>query len=120
MSEGAARIATERQRQIDAEGYSPEHDLHHTSEELAWAAAVYAAPERIFCLNVREGIDSDGVQQGTMTWHEPWPHGWQQGTNGASDGVPGRIRDLERAGALIAAEIDRLLASYPRSAGGGA
>ena len=45
MSEdGAALIAAERQRQIDAEGWTPEHDAEHGDDALACAAAVYALP----------------------------------------------------------------------------
>lgn len=37
-------IATERRRQIEAEGYSPDHDDEHTDGEMALAAALYAIP----------------------------------------------------------------------------
>lgn len=93
---GAQRIADERQRQIEKEGWSPEHDDEHDEGQLAWAAACYAAPEAIFGMHGRATFD-------------PWP--WP-----ADDKRPGpnftpaeRIRELEKAGALIAAEIDRLL-----------
>lgn len=113
MSEGVERIARERQRQIEAEGYSPEHDLEHTNGALAYAAACYAAPEPIFHLQVNEGKDRDGAQGGNLSWHEPWPFGWRRPKPWHQQPVPKnetRIRELEKAGALIAAEIDRLLA----------
>lgn len=47
---GAAMIAAERERQITAENYAPEHDDQHRLGEIAMAAAVYAAPEDIFVL----------------------------------------------------------------------
>jgi len=106
---GAERIAAERQRQIDDKGYSPDHDAHHRNGALAWAAAVYAAPAPIFHIEVHEGA-SDGVRQGQMAWHEPWPVGWERDSYLLMSPTQ-RVRQLEKAGALVAAEIDRLLAS---------
>ena len=111
---GVERIAVERQRQIDEEGYSPEHDEHHKNGALAFAAACYAAPETIYIVEVSEGAHGDGAVHGTLAWNEPWPAGWRR-TRPEDVGPPnqplhGRIRELEKAGALIAAEIDRLLA----------
>lgn len=40
---GSELIATERQRQIEAEGWTPEHDDEHINGELADAAAIYVA-----------------------------------------------------------------------------
>lgn len=88
-SGGVVRIARERLRQIDAEGYDTEHDDGHERGELAACAAQYALPAEL-----RE-LGPSGVP---LLW--PW---------GACDWKPGdRIRELEKAGALIAAEIDRL------------
>jgi hypothetical protein len=88
---GAERIADERLRQIMAEGFTAEHDDGHIHGELAMAAACYAAPGGIYDL------------------HPVWP--WD-GEDKRPDHTPtddDRIRLLEKAGALIAAEIDRLL-----------
>lgn len=87
---GAERIMAERQRQVGVEGWTPEHDDHHRpAEALAWAAVAYATPD--YGRITRRGVPED------------WP--WD-----AKDWKPGdRIRELEKAGALIAAEIDRLL-----------
>ncbi len=38
---GIERIAAERLRQIEVEGWTPEHDLMHTPDELEKAAACY-------------------------------------------------------------------------------
>ena len=78
---GANRILNERVRQINKEGYSYEHDDEHIDGEIAMAAAAYTIPEPKF-----------------------WP--WRD-----SEWKPSgdRIKDLTKAGALIAAEIDRLL-----------
>lgn len=106
--DGAERIAAERNRQIEEEGYSPDHDRSHTNGALSAAVAAYAAPYPIYHLTVAEGRDLDGVQHGTMNWHEPWPGGWERPARAITPAD--RIRELEKAGALIAAEIDRMLA----------
>jgi hypothetical protein len=109
---GAELIAAERQRQVDAEGWTPEHDDHHTKAELAWAATCYAAPEAIVRVHVRR--DPDGVGGG-VTWSEPWPTEYTQNYNRGEPGyapwhrpAADRVARLVKAGALIAAEIDRL------------
>jgi hypothetical protein len=87
---GSGLIAAERFRQIGQEHYTREHDDRHDNDELALAAVSYAAPR---------GWRPPGGMP--VTW--PWRH---------SDWKPlpdDRIRELAKAGALIAAEIDRLL-----------
>lgn len=82
-------IAAERQRQIEVEGWTPEHDDEHGNEELAHAAACYA-------LGTREvGTNPDNL---TYIW--PWHADWWKPSD--------RRRQLVKAGALIAAEIERL------------
>lgn len=107
---GAERIAAERQRQIEKEGYTAEHDdNHHDCGELALAAALYASPVRLYAQQSR--------LHGGMTFFDPWPwESWHdkrrprgQIENPRKTPRARRIRMLERAGALIAAEIDRLL-----------
>ena len=109
---GVGRIAAERARQIELEGYSLEHDAEHDNGALAFAAACYAAPETIYVVDAYE--HSDLTPWGRVEWVEPWPKDWRR-TKPEDVGPPnqplhGRIRELEKAGALIAAEIDRLLA----------
>lgn len=41
---GAQLIAEERQRQIEVENWTPEHDDEYDNEELAFAAVCYAYP----------------------------------------------------------------------------
>ncbi len=86
---GAELIAAERQRQIEAEGWTPEHDDGHTQGELAAAAQCYLA---------RHDVRSDWNEMPPDWW--PWNAWWK----------PSRdpVRNLVKAGALIAAEIDRL------------
>lgn len=99
---GVDMIAMERGRQMYGEGWDTAHDDEHTDSELAFAAATYC----ILC-RVDDGIkscfgppeDRTGYMRLAM---ETWP--WS-----LSDLKPhGHIRNLARAGALIAAEIDRL------------
>ena len=83
---GVRLIAAERQRQITAEGWSAEHDfIEHDGQQLAWAALSY----------LREAIELNGVDD----W--PWDTQWWKPSDDP-------IRNLVKAGALIAAEIDRL------------
>lgn len=87
---GAELILAERDRQVEAEGWTPEHDDMYANGELAQAAACYAA-EAWMPLT-----DSHRKPPGDWPWDAKW---WKP------TGDP--IRDLVKAGALIAAEIDR-------------
>jgi hypothetical protein len=82
-------IAAERERQVTAEGWTPEHDDHHDGSHLAQAAACYALPPIALRRTVWEWV---------WPWHEDW---WKPSPDD-------RVRELTKAGALIAAEIDRL------------
>lgn len=101
MSEGAKRIAIERGRQIAEEGWTSAHDAEHDRGELAAAAACYAI----------HGTDPHRYDQEFVAdaFTEFWPFDLSWWKPGTGEGVPTRIRRLEKAGALIAAEIDRLL-----------
>jgi hypothetical protein len=81
---GVQAITAERQRQIAIEGWTPAHDATHTKGELARAAACYAL---------------GGRPPGLWPWGDQW---WKPSTP---------ERNLEKAGALIAAEIDRINAA---------
>lgn len=82
-------IAAERRRQIEAEGWTPEHDDEHDDHQLSQAAACYA-------LGVPAAVGMDGAR--VPLW--PWSREWWKPTD--------RVRDLVKAGALIVAEIERL------------
>lgn len=106
VSEGARRIAAERARQMTKKGYTAKHDDNHGAA-LAWAAACYAAPEPVF-------RQHRGAKE--VSFCDPWPwepHYDRRPHDGnvliPSTDTPARIRRLEKAGALVAAEIDRLL-----------
>jgi len=106
--EGARRIMLERRRQIQQEGWSDDIDDSHVDGELAWAAACYAAPERIYTLN-QAVTPKDPV----IAFHDPWPDKFSSFDKRPSlkrtPSLKKRIRALEKGGALLAAEIDRLL-----------
>lgn len=87
---GIELIAAERQRQIEQEGWTPEHDDQHRLGELAIAAACYAIPP-----SLRLAAKFIG-----RFW--PWDMKWWKPT------PEDRKRELVKASALIAAEIDRL------------
>jgi len=98
---GADLIAAERRRQVVVEGYPTAHDLsHEPNGELAAAAWAYMADL------VTDG-DCDHFEE-----PEGWPWPAIDGTNGCSwkPTPDDPVRQLVKAGALIAAEIDRLLA----------
>jgi len=95
---GVQLISEERERQIKIEGWNKHHDAQHDKEELAKAAVCYATPER---LRVK-------FKNGKPKMF-PWAIHWWKPTSFSSKRYElTRIRELEKAGALIAAEIDRL------------
>ena len=97
---GIELIAQERARQIQEEYYDAEHDANHDEEELASAAACYATPDSKRHYTY-ETLDGKKIPDG---W--PWsPVYWKPTPND-------RIRELMKAGALNAAEIDRLRHYY--------
>lgn len=96
-SPGAARIGAERRAQLREYGDDYDDD-NNDGQELAWAAVCYAAPGP-----VRKVADSESG--GWLGAQEPWP--WAMSCD--KRGQRSRIWLLTAAGALIAAEIDRLL-----------
>lgn len=98
----------ERRRQIQQEGWTDEGDDTYVNDELAWAAVCYAAPQRVFTLN--RGVTPDDPE---IAFHDPWPRNFDPAFDKRPNlkrkpAIRTRIRALEKAGALIAAEIDRL------------
>ena len=98
MSSGAELIVAERKRQIDVEGWEPSDDLQHGDSELAFAACYYALP----CLFRVAGVTVTPQILFEQT-------GWN--LDFAKRDKKSRIRRLAVAGALLAAEIDRLILS---------
>lgn len=89
-------VIAERQRQINVEGWTPEHDDAHSNREMAIAAACYALA----------AAHSDYRLLGNPDFW-PWDHKWWKPTTPR--------RDLVKAAALILAEIDRLDRSAARA-----
>lgn len=116
MPTGMELISEERERQMVELGYDRNHDLQHTDEELAFAAACFAAPTTIFLVQYgnREAADPQGGARGTVAgharWVEPWPQGFRRDAQGEEWTLDERLDELAKAGALIAAEMDRLQA----------
>lgn len=96
---GEDLIKMERWRQVHAKGHGPEHDAEHSDGSLVRAAQTYmnyAEMQRI-----HPDFSFPGERYAET---EPWP--WRP-----KDFKPSyAVRNLVKAGALIAAEIDRLLA----------
>jgi Lar family restriction alleviation protein len=91
----AARdVLAERARQVDEEGWTPEHDDQHEDAELARAAVVYA----------RHAYSTPKMEY-SADLAEILPEGWPWA--GCYFRPQGPRRDLVKAGALILAEIER-------------
>ena len=98
---GVELIAQERQRQIEKEGWTPEHDDEAIHGEMAIAGACY-----VFDLissyktitNTELSNDYWRIRVNLWPWHDRYfKPTWND-----------PIKELTKAGALIAAEIDRL------------
>lgn len=89
----AARdVLAERQRQVEREGWTPEHDDAYADSQLAHAAAAYAYPKLHTVVRV---------------W--PWANSWFK---------PGQPRhNYVRAAALLLAEIERIDRATAKGAG---
>lgn len=89
LREAVSDIAAERQRQVDAEGWSADRDDGYADAELAKSAAAYTLSA---C-----GFSPDAARE---MWPRSWSAHWWKPTTAR--------RDLVKAGALIVAEIERL------------
>ena len=87
-SDGASLIMKERQRQIEVEGFDENHDARENINSLISAAIAYAVASR------------QNPDKWTAKDWWPWDAKWWKPTT--------RKRNLEKAGALIAAAIDKL------------
>lgn len=106
---GVQMIAEERARQIASEGYGAEHDDRHVSGEIARAAACYAIAEPLYV---------ERRYAGQVRFVDPWPwadhYDKRKDASNYPNAIPPvaserRLDMLVKAGALISAEIDRLL-----------
>lgn len=88
LTDAARDMLAERRRQVEAEGWTPEHDDQYQHGAIALAAACYAA------------------NAGGVAWADPLPSFWPWMHNWWKPTTP--RRDLVKAGALILAELERL------------
>lgn len=91
---GVDLIATERARQMCVEGWTPAHDAQHHLGEMVSAAMCYS-----LCASFQ--TRKQDVPRDLIFARWPWEWSWWKPSDDP-------IRNLEKAGALIAAEIDRL------------
>lgn len=109
VSEGAQMIVAERQRHLTDKGWTAEHDDQHIDQSMAMVCALYAAPVRLY-----------EMTGGGRSYHfvDPWPGSWgskwdrrrvDQKGQLKERSLDEQVEDLTKAGALAAAEIDRLL-----------
>lgn len=92
---GCAKICKERKRQVDVKGCPTINDAHnYYDNELTRAALCYVAPPKERNL-LNEDDDS------LVSWYWPFDDEWWKPT------PDNRSRELEKAGALIAADLDR-------------
>jgi len=114
-------ILEERKRQVEKENWSFEHDQEHECGELAIVASCYAA----FASRIKTYKMVDRYVQRIMfvdQWPESWGVQWDKRfAYGSNKNNPGntlpnpesltkkeRLDLLVKAGALIAAELDRI------------
>jgi hypothetical protein len=93
QTQGARDVLAERQRQISAEGWTPEHDDEHGGGHIANAAAAYA-----------HYAAGGGYKRARELW--PWSDNYWKPGDWAN--LTDRRRCLVKAGALILAEIERM------------
>lgn len=95
FSNAARDVLAERRRQVEVEERSAESDDRYRYGELARAAAAYAL------IGSSDGrVIGDELEPSLTTRVWPWAQSWWKPKS--------RRRNLERAGALILAEIERL------------
>ncbi|BAR67545.1 hypothetical protein PA8380_27180 [Pseudomonas aeruginosa] len=85
-------VQAERRRQVEAEGWTPEHDDEHSHSQMARAAACYAL--------AGSSAPNDGTAALLVSLAWPWDQQWWKPTTPR--------RDLVKACALALAEIERL------------
>lgn len=85
-------VQAERKRQVEAEGWTPEHDDAHSHGQMARAAACYAL--------AGSSAPNDGTAALLVSLAWPWDEQWWKPTT--------TRRDLVKACALGLAEIERL------------
>ncbi|MCR5352384.1 MAG: hypothetical protein K6E35_07850 [Bacteroidales bacterium] len=113
---GIELVAAERQRQIDQEGYSIEHDLQHPIDTLLYAALCYLDPKKAYIKKRDDGpfhgvptVDLQDGPEGPGTYYVMprlyWPFelsAWKPCPNN-------RVREIVKGLALGVAYLDQRL-----------
>jgi len=90
MSKAIQDVIDERQRQVDVEGWTDDHDDQYQYNELSTAGGLYAL----------HAHDTSPAHFKSPPAHWPWYSSWWKPKNPR--------KDLVRAAALIIAEIERI------------
>lgn len=106
---GAVLIAIERRRQIEGEGYTPDHDDEHLDGALACAGASYAAEYGAMNSELSPRARSYMMAEALALW--PFMPSERKPT------PDDPLSQLIKAGAFIAAEIDSLIRKTERKGG---
>lgn len=101
MKTGIEIIVDERNRQLVEEKFDATRDANYTKGELACAAACYA-----MTIEEREKYQSYSFSEPRIWFPRWWPKSWD--IKWWKPTPENRIKELAKAGALIAAEIDRI------------
>ncbi|MGO8093171.1 hypothetical protein [Rhizobium leguminosarum] len=96
-SQAAIDVAAERRRQVESEGWTPEHDDQHTDASMALAAGSYCESAARPTILAKKPGSAFAVPK---LWPQSWSRDWWKPKSPRED--------LVRAGALIIAEIERL------------
>ncbi|HFH3202573.1 TPA: hypothetical protein ACGJTN_002771 [Pseudomonas aeruginosa] len=94
-------VQAERKRQVEVEGWTPEHDDAHSHGQIARAAACYAL--------AGSSAPNDGTAALLVSLAWPWDEQWWKPTSAR--------RDMVKACALGLAEIERLDRAAPAEGG---
>jgi len=100
MKPGTELIAIERKRQIEELGFDYSNDDLYADEQLAKASAIYALPKKYRGEDLDPSDDIEYDSLINVIW--PWNRSYWKPT------PEDRIKELVKAGALIAAQIDYL------------
>jgi hypothetical protein len=100
MSQAAADVLAERQRQVSAEGWTHKHDDQHHDGSMALAAACYACNAATWAERGSRFKPQDYQRMAWQGFRWPWAAKWWKPKS--------QRQDLIRAAALILAEIERL------------
>jgi hypothetical protein len=101
--EAMRRVLAERFRQVNGEGWTTQHDDQYTEYQLARAAASYA---------MQSGLPDfvrDAHRKGHVAPPNVWPWEPEWWKPGKDNSIASKLRELEKAGALIIAQMEQLL-----------